>query len=298
MAIAARRVLERPAAIPPLGSGERDTFLNGVRWRSREAEGQGSETVIYIHGMLASSASWEKVLSAAAGGRPAVAVDLPGFGFSDRPWPYDYTAGGQAAQLLRFLDVRGIDRAVLVGNSLGGAVALVSAAAEPRRVSALVLVASASPASRIPLTIRALRAPVVGEVEMDLYVRPFMVLGLRHRLYADPKKVTDEVVERYWRPVTVAGTRRAALAAIRSNARGYEDLLQRIRVPTLVVWGREDRLLPPSEGLRLASQIPGAKLVVLPEAGHVPQEEAPEAFSREVAAFLDGALRPSAGASR
>jgi pimeloyl-ACP methyl ester carboxylesterase len=88
--------------------------------------------------------------------------------------------------------------------------------------------------------------------------------------------------------MTMPGTRRAALAAIRSSVRGHEGLLRKFQVPTLVVWGLGDRLLPVAEGHRLASSIPGAKFVVIPDAGHIPQEEQPEAFSRAVAGFLDG----------
>ena len=293
--IAARRILEKPGSISPPGPGERDTLVDGVRWRSREAEGTGSPTVVFLHGLMTSSASWGKILSTAADGRPAVAVDLPGFGDSDRPWPYDYTVGGQSAHLLRFLDVRGIDRAILIGNSLGGAVALLTAAAQPDRIRALVLVDAASPVSSMPISIRALRTPVVGEIEMELYVRPLLELSLRYRLFADPKNVTEEIVEREWRPVTIPGTRRAALAAIRSSARGYEHALERIHIPTLIVWGLEDRLLPVADGHRLAAAIPGARLVVLPGAGHIPQEETPVEFSRVVAEFLSqSAGHPSA----
>src|SRR5450756_2443615 len=85
LAILARRVLESPAPIPPPGPGERDTVVNGVRWRSRETPGSGVP-VLYVHGLLSTSASWKRALTAASGGRPAVAVDLPGFGLSDRPW--------------------------------------------------------------------------------------------------------------------------------------------------------------------------------------------------------------------
>ncbi|HEY6928933.1 MAG TPA: alpha/beta hydrolase [Thermoanaerobaculia bacterium] len=288
LAVGARRLLEKPARIPPPGPGEKDTVVDGVRWRSREVEGAGTETTVFVHGLLTSSASWGRVLPAAGERGHAIAVDLPGFGYSDRPWPYDYAVGGQSAHLLHFLDARAIDHAVLVGSSLGGAVALLTAAARPDRVRALVLVDAASPASRIPWTIRALRTPGIGELEMELYIKPFLEFGLRERLYANPKNVTPELVEREWRPVTVPGTRRAALAAIRSNVRGYESLWQKFQVPTLVIWGLDDRLLPVAEGHRLASLIPGAKLVVLPGAGHLPQEEQPEAFSRAVSEFLDG----------
>lgn len=286
LAIAGRRFAEKPASIPPPGSGERDTLVDGVRWRTREIAGTGAETVVFIHGLVASSSSWEKVLQAGIGNRPAIAVDLPGSGFSDRPWPYDYSAGGQAAHLMRFLEVRDLPRVVLVGNSLGGATALLVAAAQPDRMRALVLVDAASPGSPIPLATRAVRLPVVGEIAMELYVRPLMTLGFRQRLFGDPSLVTDDLVERYWKPVTVPGTRRAILAAARSNERGYERVAEKIHAPTLVIWGEKDRLLPLSEGRRLAATIPGARLVVLPDAGHLPQEESPEAFGRALSEFL------------
>jgi len=289
-AIAARRILERPERIPAPVSGERDTAVDGVRWRSRETAGDGLP-VVYVHGLLSTSASWKRALAAASGGRPGVAVDLPGFGYSDRPWPYDYTVGGQAEALLRYLDARGFERVALVGNSLGGAVCLVAAAARPSRVAALVLVGSASPISSIPWNFQLLRVPVVGELEMELLIRPVTELALRHRLFARGERVTREEVDDDWLSVRVPGTRRAALAAVRSSSRGYEGLFARIRVPTLVLWGKEDRILPPQEGLRLATEIPGARLVVLPDTGHLPQEETPEEFSHAVSQFLDETSR-------
>lgn len=287
LAVGARRLLERPRAIPPPAAGERDTLVGKVRWRSREIDGLGAPPVVYVHGFLSSSATWRKVLGKAAAGRPAIAVDLPGAGLSDRPWPYDYSAGSQALGLLEFLDAREIRRAVLVGNSMGGAVCLIAAAVAPERVAALVIVDSAFAKVTVPIGFRLLRTPFVGELQLEFLVRPVMEYTLRHRLYARADRVTQDTVSDWWDPIPVPGTRRAALAFVRTSSRGYEGLLSKISAPTLVVWGKEDRLLPAADGMRLASEIRGARLLLLPDAGHVPQEETPDAFADAVAEFLD-----------
>ena len=272
--------------IPPPGSGERDTVVNGVRWRSRELGGAGDVTVVYVHGLLASSATWKDVLAPASDGRPAVAVDLPGFGCSDRPWPFDYSVEEKRPLCIGFLDFRGIGRIALVGNSLGGAVAMLIAAEQPERVAALVLVAPATPDAPIPWAARGLRGRPLGEIALLLSNRWSVGVGLRRRLYARADRVTDEAIADAWFPLTIPGTRRAALALIRSDPGRYRGLEKRIRAPTLVLWGAEDRLLPTRGADDVASRIAHSRLVILPEAGHLPQREVPEAFSRAVASFL------------
>ena len=271
--------------IPPPGPGERDTVVDGVRWRSRETPGSGNP-VVYVHGHLASSASWKEVLTAASAGRPAIAVDLPGFGFSDRPWPYDYTAGGEARGLVRYLEARGIDRAVLVGNSLGGAETMLVAAEHPGLVEGLVLVAPATPTGTIPWPVRILRVPGLGGLAFALSSRPVVAFGLRHKMYARASRVTESAVDDAWRPLGVPGTRRAALQAIRTKPEAYLGLEERVRVPTLVLWGERDKMLPPAEARRLAAKIAGARLVILPDAGHLPQRERPAEFASTVADFV------------
>jgi pimeloyl-ACP methyl ester carboxylesterase len=275
----------RPRAIPPPGPGERDTDVDGVRWRSREAPGRG-HPVVYVHGHLASSASWKEILAAASAGRPAIAVDMPGFGFSDRPQPYDYSAGGQARGLVRYLDARKIEKAVLVGNSLGGAEVMLVAAQQPQRVEALVLVAPATPTGPIPWPARVLRARGVGELALSLATRRVVAFGLRHKLYAQADRVTDAAIDDAWRPLGIPGTRRAALEAVRTDPKDYRGLEGRIGVPTLVLWGEKDRMLPVSGAEPLAKKIPGARLARIPDAGHLPQRERPEAFAAAVRGFV------------
>lgn len=242
--------------------------------------------MVFVHGLLASSATWQEVLVPASAGRPAIAVDLPGFGCSDRPWPSDYSVDGTARALLTYLDARGISRAALVGNSLGGAIAMLIAAENPERVTHLVLAAPATAEARIKWPVGMLRARRLGEAALATARRPFVAYGLRHWLFADGARVTDHAIDDAWLPLTVPGTRRAALAAIRSDRSRFHGLEERIRVRTLIVWGARDRLLSVGDGSRLAARIAGSRLVVLPDAGHLPQREQPVAFSRAVAPFL------------
>ena len=193
---------------------------------------------------------------------------------------------GEARSLVDFLEARGIARAVLVGNSLGGAAAMLVAAKHPGRVSALVLVDPATSEAPIVWPVRLMRARLLGELALGLATRSLVAYGFRRWLFAGAERVTNHAIDDAWFPLTIPGTRRAALLAIRSNPRRYLGIEDRIRVPTLIVWGRKDRLIPVEEGKRLAARIPGSRLVVLSDAGHLPQREQPEAFSRAVAEFL------------
>ena len=258
----------------------------GVRWRTRETEGGRGTPLLFVHGLLASSASWRDVLAPAGGGRPGIAVDLPGFGASERPWPYDYGVEAAGASLAAFLDARRIERAIVVGNSLGGAAAMLLAAAQPRRVAALVLVAAAFATAPIPWPVAVMRAPVLGELALALSTRITVAIGLRMRIYARASNVTRRAVDDAWLPLTIRGTRRAALMAIRSDPARFLGIESRIGAPTLVLWGREDRMIPVEEGRRLASRIANSRFAVVPDAGHLPQREQPERFSEEVRRFL------------
>jgi pimeloyl-ACP methyl ester carboxylesterase len=146
-----------------------------------------------------------------------------------------------------------------------------------------------------------LRTPVAGEIQMELLVRPVMEFTLRRRLYARADRVTAETVDEWWRPIAVKGTRAAALASVRTNTRAAAGILANIRVSTAVVWGKEDSLLPASEGRRLAGRIGGAVFLEIPGAGHLPQEEMPDEFGRAVSGFLrtlpNGEASPNGGAS-
>jgi pimeloyl-ACP methyl ester carboxylesterase len=245
--------------------------------------------IVLLHGLSASLHTWEPWAKALRGQRRVISIDLPGAGLTG---PYTGARAGQPYTLendSRFvLDVLkhlGVQRFVVVGNSLGGAIAWHLAQAEPQRVTQLVLVdALAYPLSLdgMPLAWRLTRLPVLGATSEYLLPRPLVLQGLRSA-YANPAQITEALVDRYYELALRTGNR----VALRQRLRAYDPdtgpaHLTGISTPTLVLWGARDQLIPVSHARRLAADIPGARLVVWDDLGHVPQEEDP---ARSVAAF-------------
>ena len=251
--------------------------------------GRGSPVVL-LHGIASSIYTWRHLLPELAPDHDVIALDLPGFGGSVQP--PDLAWHLYPRVVLGLLDRLGVERAMMVGHSLGGAVAVSVAEESPDRVAGLVLIDSAGfnlAAADRPFLLRltaSIPAPVLDALPRRRLVRA----GLR-QVFHDDSKVTDEVVEEYLAPLSRPG----ALVSIRSllasrNADAAERVrhaIEGIRAPTLIVWGRQDAWAPVEHAERFAAAIPGARVVVLEECGHVPQEERPEELIRLVRGFLE-----------
>ncbi len=254
--------------------------------------------LVLLHGFGASTFSWREVLAPLGQSRLVIAFDRPGFGLSERPLPpfpddtNPYRQTAQAELTAALLDALGIEQAVLVGNSAGGTVALLTALEYPDRVAALVLVDAAvytgggSPAWIRPL----LRLPQVRRLG-PLFVRQIDRWGrdLLDLAWLDPTKIAPEILAGYSIPLQAENWDRAlGELNLASEELHLASRLGEIRVPVLVITGDDDRIVPTAESIRLASEIPGAELVVIPECGHLPQEECPAAFLDAVESFLAG----------
>lgn len=191
--------------------------------------------------------------------------------------------------MVDLLDRLRIARAVLGGNSLGGEVAWRTALLAPERVAALVLVDASGPRfvpEAVPLGFAIARLPLVNRLSEWVLPRSVVAQSVAG-VYGDPSKVTSELVDRYFELTLRAGNRRALAQRIAVFEQGEDASgLARIRQPTLIVWGGRDRLVPPATAQVFARAIPGSRLVVLPELGHVPQEEDAARSVQPVRAFL------------
>jgi len=243
--------------------------------------------LLLLHGLGGSTFGFRYLIPLLSPRFRLLALDLKGFGYSERPPDGDYSLTAQARLVKGFLDALNIERAAVLGHSLGGAVALHLAADFPERVERLILVSSASDKEmrRGVRGARLLRPflPVVGA--FTLQNRWFRERSLRSGCY-DPAYVTPEVMEGYLRPSRIRGYIRSLgrLMVDRKNDLPLDP--SAICQPTLIIWGEGDRWLPPSRGRALEETLPDSRLVTVERAGHLVLEEQPEESARAISDFL------------
>src|SRR5438876_2716042 len=244
--------------------------------------GSGPNAAVLIHGFLGHTYSFRYLIPELAKDQRAVAVDLKGSGYSGRPNKGDYSLSEQARVVMRLMDKLGIDRASVVGHSLGGEVAMRIAANRPERVDKLVLAASVS-GDRIPsLPVTPLIKPVLWLIGRLFGRRIF------RRQFYDPRKATKEVLEAYRRPLRIKGSGDAVYRTLRDMRREKAVDSSRIAAPVLIVWASHERILPRSVPSPLRQRFPRAKVVAIERAGHLLLEEQPEQANRAVKSFLEG----------
>jgi len=257
------------------------------------ALGDKGTVVILIHGLGASADIWRYNVEALAEQHRVYVPDVIGFGRSDKPGPsfspFDYTRF-----LDDFLNILRIEGASLIGQSLGGAIALHYALQFPQKVRKLVLVDSAGLGKEVIWTLRLMSIPLVGELvsyPSRKGVELFFKFAVR-----DPALVTKDFVDLYYnffsRPgfqkfllkivrsiINVAGAREEVLAPLRNN-------LSKITQPTLIIWGERDRVLPLKHAYWGKEKLPNAELKIIEGCGHIPFFERPEEFNKLVLEFL------------
>lgn len=287
-------------------STERFLDVGHVRLRVVE-DGLATDTsaFVLVHGLGGSATRFNDLMPHLARIRRTIAMDLPGFGYSDTP-NGSYSMAWFAGAVRATMDAAGIERAVLLGNSMGGVVAMHLAAAEPQRIDALVLSAPALPILGRPdrEVLAGFVAPMVPVLGPKLYMRyvrqrsaETLVKELLQRNVADPSKVAPETVAKMVvetratafhedRGRAIERTNRALGWAMSGGRETTWAVARAVRAPTLVIWGAQDSMLPSALGEAAVREIPGSQLVVLDGLGHIPFLEAPERFARAVQTFI------------
>jgi pimeloyl-ACP methyl ester carboxylesterase len=275
---------------------EHAAMLNGHEFAYLDS-GEGP-ALLFIHGLTGSQRNWAHLVEKLDTDHRVVAPDLFGHGASAKVMG-DYSLGAHAATLRDLLDLLGIDRVTLVGHSFGGGIAMQFCYLFPDRVERLVLVASGGLGRDVSPLLRAATVPGAG------IVLPLIASGwVRGRVEAVGRLLTSrgwraspEVTE-VWRGFTSladADTRRAFLATTRGvidpggqTVTAHDHLPMAIAIPTLVVWGTRDRMIPAWHATTAHEAIAGSRVVLFVGAGHFPHLDEPERFAELLSDFMAG----------
>jgi pimeloyl-ACP methyl ester carboxylesterase len=257
--------------------------------------GRGRPLVL-AHGYLVSHWEFRHVIPVLAQDHDVIAFDLPGFGESDRPdvTAYHYDAAAFVETLVGLLDALSIDRATLIGHSMGGGVALYAAARRPERVERLVVVDPLVYPWELPWMGRLALTPFLGATLFrSVANRALVRRRMKQDIYHDPSVVTDDWVDYVWERMNRPGGLEAAVAALRfvADPRAIARSVRAVRAPTLIVWGENDRLFPSTNAGRLALDIAGSETQIIPVCGHSPPEERPRALLDVLLPFLGSTSR-------
>ncbi len=288
------------APAPPPASlsrdwGERKSFdYHGIRINYYEA-GQGPP-ILLLHGFGACAYTWRHLIPPLAADHRVFTLELKGFGLSDKPADGHYAVADQAAMAAEFIRQQDLSDLVIMGHSMGGGVALLTyfklRQDEPGRVSKLVLIDSAGYPQKMPWFIWMAKIPGANALVSKLLSPRLAAALVLKKCYYDKDLVTEEQVNTY----AYYGSLPGAVAAVNQTARQLvpeekeiEALIAQyktIAVPTLIIWGREDEVVPLAVGENFKRDIPNSQLVVIPHCGHIPLEERPQATQQAVMNFL------------
>lgn len=264
---------------------------DGTRVHFRDEGPRDAPVLMLVHGANDSLFTWNGWVAALSDRFRIVRLDLQAHGLTGAVPSGDYSTEAMVDLVDRLRARLGIARLAIAGNSMGGGVSWRYALAHPDVVSALILVdAGGYPMTGPPpLVFRMQRIPLVRDLLTVVTPRAIVAASLR-RFVGDPAVVTPDLVTRMHALLLRAGTREAVISRQSEppkSAEAWRDM-GRIAAPTLILWGARDPVIPVALADRFAADIPGSKLIIYPDLGHLPQVEAPERTAADVAAFLGG----------
>jgi pimeloyl-ACP methyl ester carboxylesterase len=284
----------------PPGSASQFVDVRGMQVHVRdEGPRTADEPIVLLHGIGDSLHTWDGWARELSKTRRVIRFDYPGHGLTG-PYRGEWIAGGESYPMLQdakfvvaTLDALKVTQPVVLGgNSLGAQIAWETAdylrATQPQRIARLILVDSTGypfESSAVPMAFTLGRIEALAPLLENTLPR-FMVKSSLRDTYGDPSKVTPALVDRYQELTLRAGNRRAFGLRMRVDLAASPERITHIKQPTLLLWGGQDRLIPPSHGKRFARDIAGSKLVMFDALGHLPHEEDPAQTVAAVQVFL------------
>lgn len=248
------------------------------------------ETILLLHGTGASLHTWYEWVEVLSKNYKVVLVDLPGFGLTGPHKENSYKPESYTQFIGDFMEHLSLDSVHIGGNSLGGFIAWNVAVAYPTKFKSLLLIDAAgfeSQPKSLPLAFRLAKIPILGQALTKFSPKGIVASSIRN-VYANPSLVSDELIDRYFNLSKREGNRAAFVKRLTEEKREVQvDDLTLIKVPTLIMWGEKDNLIPVESATFFANAISKDTLVIFPDLGHVPMEEDPATTVNTYQKFLN-----------
>ncbi len=271
----------------------------GLNVHYRDEGKRDGRVLVLVHGSNASLHTWEPWVKRLGNDYRIISMDLPGHGLTGVDPAGTYDNASYVGVVDRLLTKLGVGKAVIGGNSMGGGVSWMYALAHPEKTEALLLVdAGGQPQAKpdeLPVGFRLMRMPVIKEAARLIAPRSIFESSIQNTMSVQ-SKIDDALIDRYWELNRYPGNREATMKRFSSPGSmksGTKEQLATIKVPVLIMWGEADKLIPVSSARWFAEAIPGARLVVYPNVGHIPMEEVPDESAADVKAWLDALALPA-----
>ena len=274
------------------------TLPGGPRVHYRDEGPRDAPVIVLLHGSNADLHTWQPWVDRLKDRYRLIRFDQRGHGLTGAA-EGGYDANAFARDIRAFADALKLNRFVLAGNSMGGANALRFAMQHPERLAGLVLIdAGGAPIKREGggnLAFTVLRMPVIGPLASQMMHRSLVERSVRQSV-SNQAVVTPEAVDRYWELARLPGNRAATRERFALPWTSFTaDQVRAVKVPTLIMWGQEDALIPYAAAAWFRDHLPDARLVSYRGIGHLPMEEAPDASAQDLVRFLTDLAAPRIG---
>lgn len=277
--------------MPDMGFHDRFVSIKGVNYHYTDYPGKG-QTVVLLHGFGSSTYTWDAMAPIIhQQGYRVLSLDMKGFGWSDKPMDDRYHVMDLMEDVDDWMEVMKIEDAIVVGNSLGGAIAVLLSKHHPRRVSSMVLIDAGGYPMTMPLPVKMARLPLSGVFSKLFFGRWLVRKSLRDVSY-DPDSVTPERLDAYYQRMCTENAQAAQIKIARSVDLSKESPVivanRGNLTKALIIWGQDDAWVPlETVGYRFRQDLVNSVLVVIPECGHVPQEEKPGVVAQLILDFME-----------
>ena len=250
--------------------------------------------ILLIHGFASSTYTWEKVAPVLNQlGYHVWALDLKGFGWSDKPKDASYDILTLTEEVYQWMEALDLEDVVLVGNSLGGGITNMMALLHPEKVGRMVLIDAVAYNTKLPFIMKLARFPLSAEVT-KLFFSRWLVRQTLSEVYHHKAWITKDQVEAYYDRLKTTHALNVQIAVVRAlefeKFEKYVNRIPDIKSKTLIIWGEHDKWIPLSSAYRFNEQLRDATLVIIPECGHIPQEEYPDFTVRLIDDFIQNKL--------